>query len=118
MEHESIPMRICQSLVRDHQTLGPRLFQLIPTAKPIRSLRLVLALVAVCALASCLSKPPPFNESQWRQDVETQDTALHYAPIIETASISIPGCPWTVEAWCDSSNGASPQETSTWWFAQ
>ena len=73
-------MRICQSLVQDHQTLRPRLFQLIPTAKPIRSLRLVLALVAVCALASCLNKPPPFNESQWRHDVETQDTALLYAP--------------------------------------
>jgi N-acyl-phosphatidylethanolamine-hydrolysing phospholipase D len=45
-----------------------------------RARALVLVFVAVCALSACLRNPPPFNESQWRQDVETRDSALLYAP--------------------------------------
>jgi N-acyl-phosphatidylethanolamine-hydrolysing phospholipase D len=41
---------------------------------------LVLLFVAVCALSACLASPPPFNEARWREDVETRDSALLYAP--------------------------------------
>jgi N-acyl-phosphatidylethanolamine-hydrolysing phospholipase D len=41
---------------------------------------LVLLFVAVCVLSACPHKPPPFNDSQWRQDAANGDSASLYAP--------------------------------------
>jgi N-acyl-phosphatidylethanolamine-hydrolysing phospholipase D len=53
----------------------------------------IFALALAMSLPGCLSKPPPFDEAKWRQEVETRDPSFLYAPHCEDGRFFNPWMP-------------------------